>query len=112
MRIEIDDCNAVIITFHTRSERFVSDYERTKFFRELHGWKQSVPCREKRYVYRRGGLLDEVPHIKIADSVFAVSLRRMQEVMEFFDEWGDKVDCETMRIKVIEDRLLKMLEEL
>ncbi len=102
MRIVIKDKNltqAVIITFHTNTDRFDSSYERIKFFKELHGWKQTVPSgSSKRYVYRRQGVLDEVPHVKLADSVFAVAMEHMKRMEQFFSEWEEKVDCEMMEI--------------
>ena len=114
MRIVIkkNESNAVIITFHTHIERFDSDYERSKFFRELHGWKQVVPGNEKSYSYRRSGFLDEVPHMKIADSVFMVAQERIKEVVKFFDEWENKVDYDMMHVKVVEEKIMKMLDAL
>jgi len=85
-----------IITFHTKPERFDSDYERVKFFKELHGWNQTVPRNGKRYTYRRSGLLDEVPHVKLADSAFMVALQHMKRVEEYFDAWAGKVHCDMM----------------
>ena len=118
MKIVIKDKNltqAVIITFHTNNERFDSGYERIKFFKELHGWKQTVPNGDKKYVYRRSGLLDEVPHVKLADSVFAVAMEHMKRMEQFFNEWEEKVDCEMLEIMMSkrvferrnEDQILK-----
>lgn len=114
MRIEIKRdamAPAIIITFHTKSEKFDSDYERMKFFRGLHGWKQMVPKEHKKYIYRRRGLLDEVPHSKIADSVFMMALEHMKRVSDYFNEWEDKVDFEIMKVMVEKQRLLNMLRE-
>ncbi|MBI2075791.1 MAG: hypothetical protein HYT72_00895 [Candidatus Aenigmarchaeota archaeon] len=82
----------IIVRFHTNQDNFDSDYERSKFFRSLHGWKQTVPKENKRYLYHRNGLLDEVPHVKIADSVFAVAAEHMRRVEQFFDQWDEKVE--------------------
>ena len=99
MKIEIKKNGAaVIITFDTRAEDFESDYERNKFFRELHGWNQTVPNGSKKYEYRRPGLLDEIPHIKVADSAFIVALEHMKRMEQFFDEWHDKVHYDMMKI--------------
>lgn len=109
MRIEIHKKGvgqAVIISFH--SKKFNSDYERSKFFRELHGWKQIVPKENKKYTYKRSGLLDEVPHVKIADSVFMVAMENMKRMMEFFDEWSEKVDCEMMEVMMNRKRMRKL----
>jgi len=87
----------VIITFRTKG-RFESDYERNKFFRGLYGWKQIVPKNHKRYLYYRAGLLDEIEHEKIADSVLMVAMKDMQRVMKYFEEWHDKVECDVMEV--------------
>ena len=105
MRIEIRG-NAVLVTFDTCAERFDSNYERNKFFRELHGWKQVV----KKYSYRREGMLDKVPHIKVSESVFIVPDKNRNDVEDFFDQWADKVECEMMSIflrekQATEDRM-------
>lgn len=100
---------AVIISFRTNRDEFESDYERSKFFRELYGWKQIVPKEEKKYFYRRNGIMDEIPHIKIADSVFIIAMKNMQKMMRFFDEWSNKVDYEMMEIMMKRDRLKKII---
>ncbi|MFC2143513.1 hypothetical protein ACFLQN_03875 [Candidatus Aenigmatarchaeota archaeon] len=113
MRIEIKDNEgkAIIITFHTKVNNFDSSYERIKFFKGLHGWKQTVPKNDKKYCYHRKGILDEIPHVKIADSVFMVAMRNMERIMEYFDEWEDKVEYDIMEVKPLEKRLLKLLED-
>ncbi|MBI2578403.1 MAG: hypothetical protein HYW26_01700 [Candidatus Aenigmarchaeota archaeon] len=88
----------IIIRFRTNSDRFDSVYERAKFFKELHGWKQTVPGENKKYVYHRAGLLDEVPHMKVADSVFIVAMEHMKQVEQFFDEWDEKVEYDTIEV--------------
>ena len=90
----------VIITFRTKSKRFKSDYERNKFFRGLYGWKQTVPHNHKKYLYYRAGLLDEIEHEKIADSVLMVALKDMERIMNYFEEWHGKVECEAMEVFV------------
>ena len=107
MRIEIRP-DAVIITFDTISENFESGNERNKFFRGLYGWNQVVPKNDKRYVYRRNGILDEVPHIKIADSAFIVAMEHMKRLIEYFDEWEDKVDYEMMEIMMKKKEMLRL----
>jgi hypothetical protein len=111
MKIEIrrNGTPVAIITFHTNPDRFDSEYERIKFFKELHGWNQVVPKNGKKYEYRRPGLLDEVPHIKLADSAFMVAMENMERVMKYFDEWHDKVECDMMQA-MINDR--KKIEQL
>ncbi|MDI6720921.1 MAG: hypothetical protein QMD85_00920 [Candidatus Aenigmarchaeota archaeon] len=98
---------AFIITFHT-TRRFDSDYERTKFFKELHGWKQIIPKEDKNYEYRRKGVLDDVSHMKIADSVFMIAAEHIRIMEEFFSQWEEKVEYEIMEI-MINDRLVRRL---
>ena len=95
----------VIITFHTRGN-FESDYERNKFFRGLYGWKQIVPKNDKRYLYHRAGLLDEIEHEKIADSVLLVAVKDMHRIIRYFQQWDDKVECKAMEVVVRKRRLL------
>ncbi len=112
MKIEIRrDGAAVIVTFDTVAERFESDYERNKFFRELHGWNQSVPGHGKRYEYRRPGLLDGIPHVRVADSAFIVALEHMKQVEQFFDEWHEKVNCEMMKVMMQDREVIRKLGE-
>ena len=114
MRIEVrrrGNEAAVLITFNTFGDRFESNYERNKFFRELHGWKQTVPRNERRYVYRRSGLLDEVPHIKVSDSVFIVAMEHMKRMEDFFRQWREKVECDMMEIMIERQRFFDELRK-
>ena len=112
MRIDIHKRGmktAIIISFKTKRKEFESDYERSKFFRELYGWKQTVPKAEKKYFYRRNGIMDEIPHIKVADSVFIIAMKNMQKMMRFFDDWNDKVVYEMMEVMMRKNRLKEMI---
>ena len=114
MRIEIHKKGlrqAVIITFHTKSEKFNSNYERNKFFRGLHGWKQIIPSEKKKYLYKRSGLLDEIPHAKIADSVVMVAMENMKRIMRYFDEWENKIDYEMTEVMMEREKLKKMFRQ-
>jgi hypothetical protein len=114
VRIEVRKngmATAFIITFHTRTEKFESDYERSKFFRELYGWNQTVPKNDKKYLYRRQGVLDEVPHIKVAESAFIVAMENMKRMMQFFDQWQGKVEFETMEV-MLKKKMLQDLERM
>lgn len=109
MRIEIRKKHAaVLISFDTVRERFESASERNRFFWALHGRKQTIIKSEKRYEYMREGLLEEIPNIKVDNSVFIVAMEHMKRMMEFFDEWEDKVAVRTF--PVLLDR--KELKEL
>ena len=64
----------------------------------------------KKYSYRREGMLDKVPHIKVSESVFIVPDKNRNDVEDFFDQWADKVECEMMSIflrekQATEDRM-------
>ena len=100
-----------VITFHTRNDRFDSEYEKSKFFRELHGWKQTVPRNGKRYVYARKGVLGEVPHIKIADSTFIVPTEMAKTLMGYFEEWADKVDVEMLNMMMQQQEFMKRMSQ-
>jgi len=112
MRIEIrrnDNGKAVIISFSTQSKHFESANERNKFFRGLYGWEQVVPGERRDYRYRRPGLLDDVPHMKISDSVFMVSADHMKRVLEYFDQWQRKVEFEVLEVMLQNQRILREL---
>ncbi len=101
MKIEIrkkQNETAILISFDTDSEKFESASERNRFFWGLHGRRQTVIKNEKRYEYEREGLLDEIPHIKVDNSVFIVAMEHMKRMMEFFDGWDDKVEVKTFPV--------------
>ncbi len=101
MRVEIrkeKGNTAILISFDTVKEKFESTTERNKFYRELHGWKQIVVKKSKKYEYNREGLMNEIPHIKVSDSVFIVAMEHMKRMMNFFDEWEDKVELKTFPV--------------
>lgn len=83
---------AILITFTVKTKEFDSNYERNKFFRELYGWKQIVKKQEKRYVYRREGLLDEIPNLRVDQSMFIILEQHIERMREFLEEWEDKID--------------------
>ncbi len=82
---------AILITFSVKSKKFDSNYERNKFFRGLYGWKQIVTKQEKRYIYKRDGLLDEMPHLKVDQSMFIIMQKHLEKMIEFLDNWEDKI---------------------
>jgi hypothetical protein len=102
---------AVIITFHTKTDKFESDYDRSKFFRELYGWNQTVPKNDKKYLYRRDGVLDEVPHIRVAESAFIVAIENMKRMTQFFDQWQGKVEFDTVEV-MLKKKILQDIERL
>lgn len=113
MKIEVrkNGVPIAIVTFHTMADKFESGYERSKFFRELHGWKQTVPRNGKRYLYRRAGLLDQVPHVKVADSAFIVAMENMKKIMDYFDSWQSKVEYDIMEAVMRDKAVIRQLFE-
>ena len=108
MRIEIrkkDGKKAILISFDTIRERFDSASERNRFYWELYGRKQVVVKKSKRYVYEREGVLEEIPHIKVSDSVFIVALEQMRKMMEFFDKWEDKIELKTFPVMLDKEEM-------
>lgn len=102
---------AILICFSVKSEKFGSNYERNKFFRGLYGWKQIINREEKKYVYERGGLLDEMPHKKIDQSSFIVDMDDFERVMNFFEEWGKKVIWNKFKVLLDEDEFEEIFED-
>ena len=113
MRVEIKrnkGSAAILITFDTVKENFESASERNRFFWELYGRKQVVIKDSGRYEYDREGLMDEIPHLKVSDSVFIIMQEHMKRMMQFFDEWEDKVEFDTFPV-ILNKKRLHELEE-
>jgi hypothetical protein len=99
---------AVLVSFDTCSKRFESNHERNTFFRGLYGWNQVIKKKDKKYTYRREGLLDDIPHIKVDNSVFIVALKRFQEILEYLREWEEKVNYKTFRVLLEDEKFEKL----
>lgn len=93
----------MLISFSVKSEKFDSNYERNKFFRELYGWKQTVPKENKTYEYHRNGVLDEMPHVKVDQSSFMIPEDNFDEITDFFEEWSNKVIWRTFKVLLDRD---------
>lgn len=102
---------AVLISFNTHSEKFDSNYERNKFFHGLYGWNQTVRSEKSEYRYRREGILDEVPHIKVDNSVFIVAMKEMERILNYMREWEDKIDYDFFRVLLGPDDYGKLEKE-
>ena len=102
MRIEIRKKptgeTAILVSFDTESEKFESPSERNKFFTELHGRNQIIIKQGKRYQYHREGLLDEIPNMRVDNSVFIIMQEHMRRMQQFFNEWEDKVNVRTFPV--------------
>jgi hypothetical protein len=113
MRIEIrkkKDNTAILISFDTVKDKFESPSERNRFFWELHGRRQIVRKESGNYEYNKEGLLEEIPNIKVADSVFIVAMEHMKRMQEFFKEWQDKVEFESFPV-LLDERKKRELQE-
>jgi hypothetical protein len=108
IRMEIK--KTVLITFNVKTKEFDSNYERNKFFRELYGWKQIVKKQEKRYVYRRDGLLDEIPNIRVDQSMFIIMEQHLERMRRFLGEWEDKINWNEFDV-LLKKEQKKLLEE-
>ena len=114
MRVEIKKKKgntAILISFDTVRERFDSASERNRFYWQLHGRKQVVIKQSKRYEYEREGLLEEIPNIKVADSVFIVAMKNMERMIKFFKEWEDKVEFETFPVLLDKEKIKELRKE-
>lgn len=103
-----DGSVAVLISFNTHSEKFESNYERNKFFRGLYGWKQIIRKNDSEYRYERDGLLNEIPHIKVDSSVFIVAMKEMQRILNYMEEWDDKIDYGFFKVLLEPDEYEKI----
>ena len=101
----------VLITFSIKTSKFRTPSEKTVFFRKLYGWKQVVPSEEKTYEYERPGILDEVPHEKVDQSSFIVPENRADEIMEFFEEWHNKVILKSFKV-LLDRNMERMFDEM
>ena len=112
----MDKKKGILITFSVKTEKFKTPSERTVFFRKLYGWKQVVTneTTEKKYEYERPGILDEMPHEKVDQSSFIIPENHADEIMEFFEEWHNKVIWKTFKVLLDRDmeRMFRNMEKL
>ena len=114
MRIEIRKRGietAILISFDTNTEKFESNYDRNKFFSGLYGRKQIVIKQEKRYVYHRNGMLDQIPHKRVGDSVFLIMREHLRMMERFFREWEDKVEFKAFPVLLPKKEIRMMQKE-
>lgn len=101
-----EDSAAALLTYRTKKENFESVYERNKFYRGLFGYTQTVKRNGKRYEYEKDGLMDDIPHLRIDDSVFIVAKEAADEVVAYFNEWGQKVSFHRFKVIIDEKEIL------
>ena len=100
---------AALITYNTERKNFESVYERNKFYRGLFGYKQTVRKNGKEYEYEKNGLMDEIPHIRIDDSVFIAPTRYVSKVESYFDEWGQKVSKHIFTVIIEDEQIIEKI---
>jgi hypothetical protein len=103
-------CIAVLVCFDARREKFVSASERNRFYWGLYGRKQVIVKRGRRYEYFRGGILEEIPHIKVDNSVFIIAEKYLNKLMEYFNRWKEKVDVKTYPVILDKNDAKKLVE--
>lgn len=112
MRIEIKkkgNKTAILVSFDMNAER-MNTTEKSRFFTELYGRNQTIKGEKKKYFYRRAGLMDEMPHIKVDNSVFIVAMEQMRMMEEFMNEWERKVMFKTFPV-ILNEEEAEQLEE-
>ncbi|MFB6182629.1 MAG: hypothetical protein ABEI78_01050 [Candidatus Nanohaloarchaea archaeon] len=101
----MDRKEAALLTYNTKKENFESVYERNKFYRGLFGYKQTVKRNGKKYEYEKDGIMDEIPNIRIDDSVFIIKKSGIYKVEEYFEDWKNKVSHHIFTV-LIEDQAI------
>lgn len=102
--------SAMLVSFSVRCDRCHSN-ERDRFFKALYGWEQRVPSEKKTYVYRREGVLDEMPHMKVGQGSFIVPEDDFDRVIGFFEQWHNKIIWKTFKVLLEKDDLEEMFED-
>ena len=54
--------------------------------------------------------MNEVPHIKVDNSVFIVAMEEMQRILDYFGEWESKIHWKTFRV-LLGPEELRLLEK-
>lgn len=102
---------ASLLTYKTHRDRFESMYERNQFYRGLFGYKQTVKRNGKTYEYDKDGLMDEVPNVRIDDSVFIIDREFRDKVEAYFVEWGEKVTHHLFKVIIENPSMIEELKE-
>ncbi|MFH0889811.1 MAG: hypothetical protein V1836_01555 [Candidatus Aenigmatarchaeota archaeon] len=112
VRIEIrrnGDEIGILISFDMDCSKFDSNYERNRFFRGLYGWNQIIKKNNSVYHYHREGVMEGVPHIRVDNSVFIVAMDEMQRILDYFDDWENKIHWKTFKVLLAPEQI-KLLE--
>jgi hypothetical protein len=100
---------ASLLTYSTEKKNFDSVYERNKFYRGLFGYKQTVKKNGKEYEYDKDGLMDEIPNIRIDDSVFIIAEKRTENVRDYFTKWEPKISYHIFTVMIEDQEILKKI---
>lgn len=102
---------ASLITYNTKREEFESMYERNKFYRGLFGYTQKVKKNGKTYEYEKKGLMDEIPNVRIDDSVFIISKNHNNKVKQYFKEWEPKISHHIFTVLLKNQEIIKQIQK-
>ena len=65
----------------------------------------------KRYEYHREGVMDEIPHLKVANSVFIIMQEHMKMMEQFFSAWEDKVMVRSFPVMLDRDEMRELHDQ-
>ena len=101
--------SASLLTYSTEKKNFDSVYERNKFYRGLFGYQQTVKKNGKTYEYDKNGLMDEIPNIRIDDSVFIIAKKQTSKAREYFTEWEPKISYHIFTVMIEDQKIIKKI---
>ncbi len=96
--------NGSIVIFGLR--KGMNATEKNEFCHYFYGHNTS--SRKGKYRYHRRGLLDDIPHRKIAKGVIIIRSEDLERVKEYFE---DKVEEVYIRTVVLEEEDVRILEK-
>ena len=112
MRVRVRIKNSgmgVLVCFDARREKFASPSERNRFYWGLYGRRQVITKKGRKYRYFRGGVLNEIPHIKVDSSVFIIAEKYLTKLMNYFKQWERKVEVRTYPVLLSERDAKKLV---
>src|SRR4030042_1795348 len=109
-KYEIIMPETVLICFSVNTKKFKGNYERNVFFRRLYGWKQIINKDDRHYEYKREGLLDEIPNMRVDQSMFVIMKQHLDMMEKFFKEWEDKINWHEFDVLLNKEQQ-KLLED-
>lgn len=100
----------ILVAFSIKAGKIKNNSEKSKFFKALYGWTQTVPKEKKTYSYYREGVLDEMPHVRVDQSSFIVPQESFDDIMDFFQGWHNKVMLKTFQV-LLDDETKDIFDE-